>query len=80
MVALPAMRAREAVAEALDAAADSSLATLPARPNAVVVMPCYNEARRLDPNVHLLNKPYTQQDLARKVGELLGRRSAGGKS
>ena len=29
---------------------------------------------RLDPNVHLLNKPYTQQDLARKVGELLARK------
>jgi signal transduction histidine kinase/ActR/RegA family two-component response regulator len=26
---------------------------------------------RLDPDVHLLNKPYTQQDLARKVRELL---------
>jgi signal transduction histidine kinase len=26
---------------------------------------------RLDPNIHLLNKPYTQQDLARKVRELL---------
>ena len=28
---------------------------------------------RLDPNVHLLNKPYTQQDLALKVRELLDR-------
>jgi signal transduction histidine kinase/ActR/RegA family two-component response regulator len=28
---------------------------------------------RLDPGVELLNKPYTQQDLARKIGELLGR-------
>jgi CheY-like chemotaxis protein len=26
---------------------------------------------RLDPDVHLLNKPYTQQDLARKLRELL---------
>jgi signal transduction histidine kinase len=26
---------------------------------------------RLDPDVHLLNKPYTQQDLARKVRELI---------
>ena len=26
---------------------------------------------RLDPDVHLLNKPFTQQDLARKVRELL---------
>jgi CheY-like chemotaxis protein len=26
---------------------------------------------RLDPDIHLLNKPYTQQDLARKVRELL---------
>jgi signal transduction histidine kinase len=26
---------------------------------------------RLDPNIHLLNKPYTQQDLARKIRELL---------
>jgi hypothetical protein len=26
---------------------------------------------RLDPGVHLLNKPYTQQDLARKVRERL---------
>jgi CheY-like chemotaxis protein len=26
---------------------------------------------RLDPGVHLLNKPYTQQDLARKIRELL---------
>jgi CheY-like chemotaxis protein len=26
---------------------------------------------RLDPDVHLLNKPYTQQELARKVRELL---------
>jgi signal transduction histidine kinase len=26
---------------------------------------------RLDPNIHLLNKPYTQQDLARKVREVL---------
>ena len=26
---------------------------------------------RLDPDVHLLNKPYTQQDLARKVRALL---------
>lgn len=29
---------------------------------------------RLDPDVHLLNKPYTQQDLVRKVRELLDRR------
>jgi signal transduction histidine kinase len=29
---------------------------------------------RLDPGVHLLNKPYTQQDLVRKVRELLDRR------
>ncbi len=35
---------------------------------------------RLDPNVNLLNKPYTQQDLARKVGELLGRETATSKS
>jgi signal transduction histidine kinase len=28
---------------------------------------------RLDPNVHLLSKPYTQQELARKVRELLGK-------
>ena len=37
---------------------------------------------RLDPDVHLLNKPYTQQDLARKVRELLdaaeARSAAGG--
>jgi FixJ family two-component response regulator len=26
---------------------------------------------RLDPRIHLLNKPYTQQDLARKVRDLL---------
>jgi two-component SAPR family response regulator len=26
---------------------------------------------RLDPDVYLLNKPFTQQDLARKVRELL---------
>ena len=26
---------------------------------------------RLDPDVHLLNKPFTQQDLARKIRELL---------
>ena len=26
---------------------------------------------RLDPNVNLLNKPYTQQDLARKIRELI---------
>jgi CheY-like chemotaxis protein len=26
---------------------------------------------RLDPDVHLLNKPYTQQDLAHKVRDLL---------
>lgn len=26
---------------------------------------------RLDPNIHLLAKPYTQQDLARKVREML---------
>jgi len=26
---------------------------------------------RLDPHIHLLNKPYTQQDIARKVRELL---------
>jgi signal transduction histidine kinase/CheY-like chemotaxis protein len=26
---------------------------------------------RLDPDIHLLNKPYTQQDLARKVRELI---------
>ena len=26
---------------------------------------------RLDPDVHLLNKPFTQQDLARKLRELL---------
>ena len=26
---------------------------------------------RLDPDVQLLNKPYTQQDLARKVREML---------
>jgi signal transduction histidine kinase/ActR/RegA family two-component response regulator len=29
---------------------------------------------RLDPDVQLLNKPYTQQDLARKIAELLDRR------
>ena len=29
---------------------------------------------RLDANVHLLNKPYTQQDLAQKVRELLDTR------
>jgi CheY-like chemotaxis protein len=29
---------------------------------------------RLDPDIHLLNKPYTQQDLARKVRELLDAR------
>ena len=29
---------------------------------------------RLDPGIHLLNKPYTQQDLARKVRELLDAR------
>jgi signal transduction histidine kinase/ActR/RegA family two-component response regulator len=28
---------------------------------------------RLDPDVELLNKPYTQQDLARKIGDLLSR-------
>jgi signal transduction histidine kinase/CheY-like chemotaxis protein len=28
---------------------------------------------RLDPGVELLNKPYTRQDLARKIGELLDR-------
>jgi len=28
---------------------------------------------RLDPGVELLNKPYTQQDLARKIGEMLAR-------
>jgi len=28
---------------------------------------------RLDANVHLLSKPYTQQELARKVRELLGK-------
>ncbi|HXG79326.1 MAG TPA: response regulator, partial [Methyloceanibacter sp.] len=28
---------------------------------------------RLDPHIHLLNKPYTQQDLARKLRELLDR-------
>ncbi len=31
---------------------------------------------RLDPGVHLLNKPYTQQDLVRKVRELLDRRGS----
>jgi CheY-like chemotaxis protein len=29
---------------------------------------------RLDPDIHLLNKPYTQQDLARKVRQLLDAR------
>jgi CheY-like chemotaxis protein len=29
---------------------------------------------RLDPNVHLLTKPYTQKDLARKVHELLAKK------
>jgi signal transduction histidine kinase len=29
---------------------------------------------RLDPDIHLLNKPYTQQDLARRVRELLDAR------
>jgi signal transduction histidine kinase/CheY-like chemotaxis protein len=29
---------------------------------------------RLDANVHLLSKPYTQQDVARKVRELIGRK------
>jgi CheY-like chemotaxis protein len=29
---------------------------------------------RLDANVHLLSKPYTQQDIARKVRELVGRK------
>jgi hypothetical protein len=28
---------------------------------------------RLDAKVHLLNKPYTQQELARKLKELLDR-------
>jgi signal transduction histidine kinase/ActR/RegA family two-component response regulator len=32
---------------------------------------------RLDPDVHLLNKPFTQQDLARKVRELLDAAEAG---
>ena len=31
---------------------------------------------RLDPDVQLLNKPYTQQDLLRKVRELLDSRRA----
>ena len=31
---------------------------------------------RLDPDVQLLNKPYTQQDLLRKVRELLESRRA----
>ena len=31
---------------------------------------------RLDPNVHLLTKPYTQQELARKVRELLGKKAS----
>jgi CheY-like chemotaxis protein len=34
---------------------------------------------RLDPNVHLLNKPYTQQDLARKVRQLLDGETTGGR-
>jgi signal transduction histidine kinase/CheY-like chemotaxis protein len=35
---------------------------------------------RLDPHVHLLNKPYTQQDLARKVRQLLdGEPTTGGR-
>jgi FixJ family two-component response regulator len=32
---------------------------------------------RLDPGVQLLNKPYTQQDLVRKIGELLDRKRKG---
>ena len=28
---------------------------------------------RLDPDVELLNKPYTQQDLARKIRQILDR-------
>lgn len=43
------MRAREAAAEALEAEPGSALATLPGRPSVVVVVPCYNEERRLDP-------------------------------
>ena len=31
---------------------------------------------RLDPDVQLINKPYTQQELARKVRELLDRASS----
>ena len=35
---------------------------------------------RLDPNVHLLNKPYTQQDLGRKVRQILdGEPTTGGR-
>jgi signal transduction histidine kinase/CheY-like chemotaxis protein len=34
---------------------------------------------RLDPHVHLLNKPYTQQDLARKVRQLLDGETTGGR-
>jgi dolichyl-phosphate beta-glucosyltransferase len=47
---LPRMRARESAAELLDAAPDDDLAVLPARPAVVVVVPCYNEARRLEPD------------------------------
>jgi dolichyl-phosphate beta-glucosyltransferase len=43
---LSRMRAREAAAEVLDA----DLAVVPAQPGVVVVVPCYNEAQRLDPD------------------------------
>ncbi len=33
---------------------------------------------RLDPDVNLLNKPFTQQDLARKIRELLDQAASGG--
>jgi CheY-like chemotaxis protein len=43
-------------------------------PNAIV------HHGRLDPDVHLLSKPYTQQDLVRKISEVLASRRARGET
>jgi PAS domain S-box-containing protein len=59
------------------ALADAALKRRPALP--VLFTTGYTENAivhhgRLDPNVHLLTKPYTQKDLARKVHELLAKK------
>jgi signal transduction histidine kinase len=70
-VVLPGMNGRELAKTALDARPGLAvLYTTGYTPNAII------HHGRLDPDVHLLSKPYSQQSLGRKVRELLDRIAA----